>query len=166
MPLPVTFFIMAPICESCRHCLDIPIFQRLRSTRTCLMSASRAWCAICIRSQRNDRLPKDGVRTPRPRNPGIPRMIACPPISLAIGSLRLISQATRGLAFAIIAAGSVAVASATAQTQQERRWCAGEETAATVQRIEACSSVIRAAQDKGESLAEAYNYRGLAYRSQ
>jgi tetratricopeptide (TPR) repeat protein len=93
-------------------------------------------------------------------------MIACPRFSLATGLLRLIPRAVRCLAFAIMAAGSLAVASGTAQTQQERRWCAGEDSATTAQRIEGCSSVIRAAQDKGESLAEAYNYRGLAYRSQ
>jgi tetratricopeptide (TPR) repeat protein len=54
--------------------------------------------------------------------------------------------------------------SALAQTQQERRWCEGEDHPALVQRIEACSAAIKAARDKGESAAEYLAYRGLAYR--
>ncbi|HEY7243850.1 MAG TPA: tetratricopeptide repeat protein [Xanthobacteraceae bacterium] len=54
--------------------------------------------------------------------------------------------------------------SAFAQTQQERRWCEGEDHPALVQRIEACSAGIKASRDKGESAAESLTYRGLAYR--
>ena len=56
-------------------------------------------------------------------------------------------------------------APALAQTAQERRWCEGEEAATPDQRIAGCSAVIRAGRDKGEKLAEAFNNRGLAYRS-
>ncbi|MFZ2137382.1 MAG: tetratricopeptide repeat protein, partial [Xanthobacteraceae bacterium] len=54
--------------------------------------------------------------------------------------------------------------SAVAQTQQEQRWCEGEDNPTHSQRIEACSAVIRAARDKGEKVAEFLTYRGLAYR--
>ena len=39
--------------------------------------------------------------------------------------------------------------SAVAQTQQEQRWCEGEDNPTHSQRIEACSAVIRAARDQG-----------------
>jgi|GraSoiStandDraft_41_1057321.scaffolds.fasta_scaffold202435_2 tetratricopeptide (TPR) repeat protein len=51
-----------------------------------------------------------------------------------------------------------------AQTPQERRWCEGEDGATLAQRIEGCSSVIKAARESGENLAEAFNNRGMAYR--
>src|SRR5712692_11102578 len=52
-----------------------------------------------------------------------------------------------------------------AQTAQDRRWCEGEDAATPDQRITGCSAVIRGGRDKGEKLAEAFNYRGMAYRS-
>jgi tetratricopeptide (TPR) repeat protein len=51
-----------------------------------------------------------------------------------------------------------------AQTAQERRWCEGEDGASAAQRIDACSAVIKAAHDKGEKLAEAFNNRGVGHR--
>jgi tetratricopeptide (TPR) repeat protein len=66
---------------------------------------------------------------------------------------------------AIFVAALLAVAgSASAQTQQERRWCEGEDGATLTQRIDGCSSVIKAAHDTGEKLAEFFNLRGVAYR--
>ncbi len=56
--------------------------------------------------------------------------------------------------------------SAFAQTQQERRWCEGEDHPAPAQRIEACSAVIKDSRDKdkADAAAESLTYRGLAYR--
>ncbi len=54
---------------------------------------------------------------------------------------------------------------ALAQTAQDRRWCEGEDAATPDQRINGCSAVIRGGRDKGEKLAEAFNNRGMAYRS-
>ena len=54
--------------------------------------------------------------------------------------------------------------SVAAQTQQEQRWCEGADAATPTQRIDGCSSVIKADHDKGEQLAEAFNARGVAYR--
>jgi tetratricopeptide (TPR) repeat protein len=51
-----------------------------------------------------------------------------------------------------------------AQTEQERSWCEGEGTVTPAQRIEACSSLIKATRDKAERLAELFNYRGLAFK--
>jgi tetratricopeptide (TPR) repeat protein len=51
-----------------------------------------------------------------------------------------------------------------AQTEQERSWCEGEGAVPPAQRIEACSSLIMAARDKGEQVAELFNYRGVAFR--
>jgi tetratricopeptide (TPR) repeat protein len=51
-----------------------------------------------------------------------------------------------------------------AQTEQERGRCEGEAAATPAQRIEACSSLIKAARDKGESNAELFNYRGVAFK--
>src|SRR3974390_551067 len=59
---------------------------------------------------------------------------------------------------------AVAGSSVAAQTQQEQRWCEGEDGATLTQRIDGCSSVIKAANDKGEKLAETFNARGVAYR--
>jgi tetratricopeptide (TPR) repeat protein len=50
------------------------------------------------------------------------------------------------------------------QTVQERRWCDDEDGATLAQRIEGCSAIIKAARDRGEKLAEAFNQRGVAYR--
>src|SRR6516164_2347978 len=58
----------------------------------------------------------------------------------------------------------LAGASALAQTPQERGWCEGEDAATVDQRIDGCSAVIKAARDKGDKLAEAFNNRGVAYR--
>jgi tetratricopeptide (TPR) repeat protein len=55
---------------------------------------------------------------------------------------------------------------ASAQTVQERRQCDGDEDATVAQRIAACSAVIKAKKDKDDKLAEAYDHRGAAYRSQ
>ncbi len=49
---------------------------------------------------------------------------------------------------------------------EQRRWCEGEDGATVEQRIEGCSAIIKARRDKGEKLAEAFNNRGIAYRSQ
>jgi tetratricopeptide (TPR) repeat protein len=58
----------------------------------------------------------------------------------------------------------LAGASASAQTPQERAWCEGEDAVTIDQRIEGCSAVIKAARDKGDKLAEAFNNRGIGYR--
>src|SRR6266699_3811346 len=58
----------------------------------------------------------------------------------------------------------LAGASALAQTPQERGWCEGEDTVTVDQRIDGCSAVIKAARDKGDKLAEAFNNRGVGYR--
>jgi len=66
---------------------------------------------------------------------------------------------------ALILTGVVlAGASASAQTPQERAWCEGEDAVTIDQRIEGCSGVIKAARDKGDKLAEAFNNRGISYR--
>ena len=54
--------------------------------------------------------------------------------------------------------------SALAQTPQERGWCEGEDAVTIDQRIDGCSAVIKAARDKGDKLAEAFNNRGVGYR--
>src|SRR5215831_6577626 len=67
--------------------------------------------------------------------------------------------------FALLAIALLVAASASlAQTAQERRWCEGEDGATLAQRIEGCSSVIKAGRESGEKLAEAFNNRGIAYR--
>jgi tetratricopeptide (TPR) repeat protein len=58
----------------------------------------------------------------------------------------------------------LAGASALAQTPQERGWCEGEDAVTLDQRIDGCSAVIKAARDKGDKLAEAFNNRGVGYR--
>jgi tetratricopeptide (TPR) repeat protein len=65
------------------------------------------------------------------------------------------------LAIALLTAASASLA----QNPQERRWCEGEDGATLAQRIEGCSSVIKAGRESGEKLAEAFNNRGLAYRT-
>ena len=70
--------------------------------------------------------------------------------------------AAKRLCSAILLTGALAAAgSARAQTQQERRWCDGEDGASPAQRIDGCSSVIKAARDKGEKLAESFTYREI-----
>ena len=73
--------------------------------------------------------------------------------------MRRFSAATL-LSATLAAAGS----SVAAQTQQEQRWCEGADAATPTQRIDGCSSVIKADHEKGEQLAEAFNARGVAYR--
>jgi tetratricopeptide (TPR) repeat protein len=69
------------------------------------------------------------------------------------------------LCYTILLAGLLTAAgSALAQTEQERPQCEGEDGATLTQRIDGCSSVIKAARDKGEKLAEYFNLRGVAYR--
>src|SRR6516165_10838638 len=64
----------------------------------------------------------------------------------------------------ILTGVSLAGASALAQTPQERGWCESEDAVTVDQRIDGCSAVIRAARDKGDKLAEAFNNRGVGYR--
>jgi tetratricopeptide (TPR) repeat protein len=66
--------------------------------------------------------------------------------------------------FAILLSCALSANAALAQTEQERRWCEGADAASLAQRIEACSSIIKAGNEKGERLAEAFNDRGVAYR--
>jgi len=61
---------------------------------------------------------------------------------------------------AVVLAGAPALA----QTPQERAWCEGEDAVSVDQRIDGCSAVIKAARDRGDKLAEAFNNRGIAYR--
>src|SRR5215468_3312209 len=58
----------------------------------------------------------------------------------------------------------LAGAPALAQTPNERTWCEGEDAVSIDQRIEGCSAVIKAARDRSERLAEAFNNRGIGYR--
>src|SRR5215468_1457228 len=58
----------------------------------------------------------------------------------------------------------LAGAPALAQTPNERTWCEGEDAVSIDQRIEGCSAVIKAARDRSEKLAEAFNNRGIGYR--
>ena len=60
---------------------------------------------------------------------------------------------------AVVLAGAPALA----QTPQERAWCEGEDAVSVDQRIDGCSAVIKAARDRGDKLAEAFNNRGVAY---
>ena len=64
----------------------------------------------------------------------------------------------------ILAGVLLAGTSALAQTPQERGWCEGEDGVTVDQRIDGCSAVIKAARDKGDKLAEAFNNRGVGYR--
>jgi tetratricopeptide (TPR) repeat protein len=64
----------------------------------------------------------------------------------------------------ILTGVSLAGASALAQTPQERGWCESEDAVTVDQRIDGCSAVIRAARDKSDKLAEAFNNRGVGYR--
>jgi tetratricopeptide (TPR) repeat protein len=66
-------------------------------------------------------------------------------------------------AIALLAASLLAT-SARGQPAQERRWCEGEDTPTINQRIDACSAVIKAGRDKGDTLAEVFNNRGIAHR--
>src|SRR5215468_3409278 len=64
----------------------------------------------------------------------------------------------------IVAGGLLAGAPALAQTPNERAWCEGEDAVSVDQRIDGCSAVIKAARDRSEKLAEAFNNRGIGYR--
>ena len=78
-------------------------------------------------------------------------LVAATRFSIALASILLAG---------ILLAGMPALA----QTPQERRWCEGEDGATPAQRIDGCSAAIKAARDKGDKLAEAFNNRGAAYR--
>ena len=80
-------------------------------------------------------------------------------LAMRLGAMRQFCSAM--LLSSILAATASAVA---AQTPQEQRWCEGEDGATLAQRIDGCSWVIKAAHDKAEKLAEAFNARGVAYR--
>jgi len=75
-----------------------------------------------------------------------------------------LDAATRVLAAMLPLAIAFVCTPMLAQTEQERSWCEGERAATPAQRIEACSSLIKAARDKGESIAELFNYRGVAFK--
>jgi tetratricopeptide (TPR) repeat protein len=79
------------------------------------------------------------------------------PMRLIVAKLVYIAP----LAMALLTGASASFA----QTPQERRWCEGEDGATLVQRIEGCSSVIKAGRESGEKLADAFNNRGIAYRA-
>jgi tetratricopeptide (TPR) repeat protein len=64
----------------------------------------------------------------------------------------------------IVTGGLLAGAPALAQTPNERAWCEGEDAVSVDQRIDGCSAVIKAARDRSEKLAEAFNNRGIGYR--
>jgi tetratricopeptide (TPR) repeat protein len=64
----------------------------------------------------------------------------------------------------IVTGGLLAGAPALAQTPHERAWCEGEDAVSVDQRIDGCSAVIKAARDRSEKLAEAFNNRGIGYR--
>jgi lipoprotein NlpI len=64
----------------------------------------------------------------------------------------------------IVAGGLLAGAPALAQTPNERAWCEGEDVMSVDQRIDGCSAIIKAARDRSEKLAEAFNNRGIGYR--
>lgn len=73
--------------------------------------------------------------------------------------------AAKHLLPAIVAVSLLCAATAFAQTAEQRRACEGEDGATIEQRIAACTALIKSGRDKGEKLAEAYDNRGVAYRS-
>jgi tetratricopeptide (TPR) repeat protein len=75
-----------------------------------------------------------------------------------------LDRAKRLSAAMLLLAVSFVCTPARAQTEQERSWCEGEGAVTAAQRIEACSSLIKAAREKGERLAELFNYRGVAFK--
>jgi tetratricopeptide (TPR) repeat protein len=114
----------------------------------CSTSDSPAWCAICIRWQKNDK-----------RIQQMHRAKTSWELAMRLGAMRQFCSAMLLSSFLAASVSSVA-----AQTPLEQRWCEGEDGATLAQRIDGCSSVIKAAHDKGEKLAEAFNARGVAYR--
>ena len=64
----------------------------------------------------------------------------------------------------LVTGGLLAGAPVLAQTPQERAWCEGEDAVSVDQRIDGCSAVIKAARDRSEKLAEAFNNRAIGYR--
>ena len=66
--------------------------------------------------------------------------------------------------FVVLLIFALSANAARTQTKQERRWCEGEDGATLAQRIEACSSIIKASSDNSDRQAEAFNDRGVAYR--
>jgi len=77
--------------------------------------------------------------------------------------LPMAAMAAKRLALILTAVVS-ACACASAQTPQERAWCEGDDAVTIDQRVEGCSTVIKAAREKGDKLAEAFNNRGIGYR--
>jgi tetratricopeptide (TPR) repeat protein len=73
-------------------------------------------------------------------------------------------SAEKRLWSAALVIGVLAAGPAFAQTAQERRMCEGEDGATVEQRIAGCTAIIKAG--KGDKLAEAFDHRGAAYRSQ
>jgi tetratricopeptide (TPR) repeat protein len=87
------------------------------------------------------------------------------PVGLSlVKETRVMSPAAKHFGPAIVAVSILLAASAQAQTPQERRMCDGEDGATVEQRIAGCTAVIKSA--KGDKLAEAFDLRGVAYRSQ
>lgn len=78
------------------------------------------------------------------------------------------SPAVKLVAPAIMAVGLLFAVAVHAETAQDRRMCEGEDGATVEQRIAGCTAVIKAAKgdNKGDKLAEAFDLRGAAYRSQ
>jgi tetratricopeptide (TPR) repeat protein len=64
----------------------------------------------------------------------------------------------------IVAAGAVSSAPATAQTQQQLKWCSGEGT--DDQQISGCTAAIESGNFTGKNLAIAFTNRGAAYFSE
>lgn len=71
---------------------------------------------------------------------------------------------TRSSVFvAVFAAVALALAPAVAQTDQNARWCRGEDNAALEQTMAGCTAVIERGQDTPANIALAYSLRGGAF---
>jgi tetratricopeptide (TPR) repeat protein len=75
--------------------------------------------------------------------------------------MRLPRQVNVMVGCLIVVAGAVSSAPATAQTQQQLKWCNGEGT--TEQQIVGCTAAIESGNFTGKALAIAYTRRGAAY---
>src|SRR6516162_10257108 len=146
MPSPVISCTTVPTFGWCRRCSATPTSPPHRFIPMCSRSASRAWCATCTRWGRNDNTARHDLASQ-------PRTMELPMARTAVKRL-----------CSILTGVSLAGASALAQTPQERGWCESEDAVTVDQRIDGCSAVIKAARDKGDKLAEAFNNRGVAYR--
>src|SRR5215467_5168656 len=145
MPSPVISCTTVPTFGWCRRCSATPTSPPHRFIPMCSRSASRAWCATCTRWGRNDNTARHDLASQ-------PRTMELPMTRTAVKRL-----------CSILTGVSLAGASALAQTPQERGWCESEDAVTVDQRIDGCSAVIKAARDKGDKLAEAFNNRGVAY---